>query len=547
MRDIESYYKVIMNINLKYMISVHDYKLFMMFYKYVREIVTIDKLMNLERQIDGPPDIQFYYDVLELIELDMEKHPALYAETFISYYKKQYLSIINEVGILNNPKKAADDVIEYAIDVKYFDYMSERAMRVFLLLYKFSLNRDFVETLDECNFRISGLEKNPEQVILDNFIYSFFGEKSKYNSYIKRCRKMLSKMRGIPESNLNNELLKSILIEDIKNYNLKKDIGYAFSQFTIISQGGGGTWYNGLVMKKSSKDIYKDLRYYPDIDRIIENYYKSKMTFLIKDNDIQEVLQSDSHDDDFINLLIKKINFNEDFDEIIKMASIDVVYHLFKYTWKKLYELKLAELNGGFVVIENNGNEESSMFIDQTKKIEEMEAKLEDRSHFDRYIELQKMKYTDYIGGQNKNLELAYRVMYKALDEDRQEREQLKRKLEIQEQLLEEMQQPDPEPEPELDFSLLKGFKYLFAGRLEVTGLMDLKKEFPNSIFLEAETADISNIKVDAIILLTKGMSHSMFYKLKSIKSFEGLPWIYYNSKNVVGLYTKMYNSLFSK
>ena len=262
--------------------------------------------------------------------------------------------------------------------------------------------------------------------------------------------------------------------------------------------------------------MYKDLRYYPDIDRIIENYYKSKMTFLIKDNDIQEVLQSDSHDDDFINLLIKKINFNEDFDEIIKMASI-------------------------------NGNEESSMFFDQTKKIEEMESKLEDRSQFDRYIELQKMKYTDYIGGQNKNLELAYKVMYKALDEDRQEREQLKRKLEIQEQLLEEMQQPDPEPEPELDFSLLKGFKYLFAGRLEVTGLMDLKKEFPNSIFLETETADISNIKVDAIILLTKGMSHSMFYKLKSIKSFEGLPWIYYNSKNIVGLYTKIYNSLFSE
>lgn len=50
---------------------------------------------------------------------------------------------------------------------------------------------------------------------------------------------------------------------------------------------------------------------------------------------------------------------------------------------------------------------------------------------------------------------------------------------------------------------------------------------------MESETTDISNISVDAIVFLTKWMSHAMFYKVKKSSIYQKVPSAMCNTKNI--------------
>ncbi len=67
-----------------------------------------------------------------------------------------------------------------------------------------------------------------------------------------------------------------------------------------------------------------------------------------------------------------------------------------------------------------------------------------------------------------------------------------------------------------------------------------LKKKFPNSVFMTANTDDISNIKVDAVVYLLKCMSHTMYYKVQNLYGTSDVPIIRYNGKNLELLYQEM-------
>ena len=259
----------------------------------------------------------------------------------------------------------------------------------------------------------------------------------------------------------------------------------------------------------------------------------------------------------------------KDCREICDMAGFDVVYHIFNYTLKKLYEEKLKAFFA---------EEKPVQRTEGQKKLEKLNADLEQlrkerdfltsenrqlstklnkkTSDLKRFVE----NYYLYIG----NVELEYQEYIKndpyydpaevKYQEEQEciyidEMEQLQNRLRDCENLIKNLlpAEPEAEPEPvaEVDIARLYEYRFLFIGDLTISGYNDLKFRFPKSVFMENATTNISNIKVDYIVLMTKAMGHSMYYKLQSTAGLNRVPRIFYNGKNFDSLLNVMYHHIF--
>ncbi len=61
---------------------------------------------------------------------------------------------------------------------------------------------------------------------------------------------------------------------------------------------------------------------------------------------------------------------------------------------------------------------------------------------------------------------------------------------------------------------------------------------------MESETDNLSGIEVDAVVMLIKWMSHSMYYKIKSAGSLSQTKVIMCNSKNINIILQKIYDEI---
>ena len=101
----------------------------------------------------------------------------------------------------------------------------------------------------------------------------------------------------------------------------------------------------------------------------------------------------------------------------------------------------------------------------------------------------------------------------------------------------------EPDVTEALDISSLYGKRFLFVGKLYESNAK-LKQTFPTSIFMETDTANIKNLKVDGIVFLIRNMGHSMYYKVMQNNQFAELPKIYCNSRNINNIYQSMLNGV---
>ena len=83
------------------------------------------------------------------------------------------------------------------------------------------------------------------------------------------------------------------------------------------------------------------------------------------------------------------------------------------------------------------------------------------------------------------------------------------------------------------------GRRFLFVGNVS-DFYPELRRSFPNSVFMETETANIKSVAVDGVIFLIKAMSHTMYYKVKNTGVLSNVPHIYCNSKNITFVYDAM-------
>ncbi len=155
-----------------------------------------------------------------------------------------------------------------------------------------------------------------------------------------------------------------------------------------------------------------------------------------------------------------------------------------------------------------------------------------------RLLELIKSKDRD------PELEKFTRESNKELERALKEIEHLKGVIRSQEDYIGEIVNEQNEAEagpvkPLYDLSELQSKKYLFVSDVD-SCFRELRRVFPGSTFMTANTDDISSIKVDAVVYLIKCMSHSMYYKVQNLYGASDVPIIRYNGKNLELLYQEM-------
>ena len=119
------------------------------------------------------------------------------------------------------------------------------------------------------------------------------------------------------------------------------------------------------------------------------------------------------------------------------------------------------------------------------------------------------------------------------LEKQNVELDELKRRMELQEEFFERLAADDVSVATATgDISQLYGRRFLFVGNVS-DFYPELRRTFPNSIFMETENTNIKSVAVDAVVLLIKSMSHKMYYKVKNTGVLSDVPHIYCNSKSI--------------
>ena len=243
--------------------------------------VNADTLLNLERPIRRPPEQQFYYDICTIVEQDIKKRPAIYAEVIIGYYKNRFLDIYNEMRYNQIPDgEVVSTYFELGEKGGCDIYMEAPVYRLLLFLYKYNNHPEMLQYWKGRFFKDNSPKEVSDYETIKKNIMQVFENPEQYRNYIKRCRKYLAGLAKVPEEKLERKLLQdikqdlSIGVKTFFNYENKTD-WYALTQLLISSQGGGVLWYNGLLKECRDSDAYRKFHYKPNVSLLIESYYSS--------------------------------------------------------------------------------------------------------------------------------------------------------------------------------------------------------------------------------------------------------------------------------
>lgn len=307
-----------------------------------------------------------------------------------------------------------------------------------------------------------------------------------------------------------------------------------FTRDIIANQNGGTSWYNAMTTTGNEKWYGESILYVPDVDGLIRNYFKS----YIATRYIELVVERKQG--------FNKITLSKDcipssyemvYQTILCMYEMDVLYKMFALMQKQYY----TDFSWEKITNQDVTTRYEDIISDLEQTITDKENKIKSLVQKNNTLSLQitadKSKQTAPLVAENNKL-------LKVIEDKESEIADLKRRLEYQELFISELIKPVNEEENNTyDFELLQSKRYLFVGHI-ADALPDLKRKFPNSVFMESETANISNVEVDAVVMLIKWMSHSMFYKVKASRNLSEVKNIMCNTKNIETILQKMYDEI---
>lgn len=302
---------------------------------------------------------------------------------------------------------------------------------------------------------------------------------------------------------------------------------------SVINEKYGGNFWYELVTNDQTK--FKGLlKYVPDVESIIENYYKS----FIKAHYV-EVMEKKEH---FNKLTLSRECVTPgvayDYSMILCMYEMSVLYKMFStmmeryyrdFSWENITKKDMKERYETTIV------ELKSVINQKAFQIEKLAT---DNMNLSLRITGDISKQTAPLLSENDRL-------YREIEKKNSEIEELKKAIKYQEEFIDELNKKEEDASVDFtyDMSMLQSKKYLFVGRFE-DALPELKHQFPNSVFMNSESTNISGIKVDAVVMLIKWMSHGMYYKVKSSNILSEVPCIMCNSKNRDIILQGIYNQI---
>lgn len=429
----------------------------------------------------------------------------------------------------------SDVFIEPDKVLKGFDYEEDRYMLnySFYMTDKNTFDNAFIFCADEKEAREylsnGGADREDKEFVLQS---KFF------DRYLVKRRCELADYLQIEENKLA-EYIHNEMKSHSKNGKMPTRSGIVgqieiFTRDIIANQNGGTSWYNAMTTTGNEKWYGESVLYVPDVDGLIRNYFKS----YIATRYIELVVEGKQG--------FNKITLSKDcipssyemvYQTILCMYEMDVLYKMFALMQKQYY----TDFSWEKITNQDVTTRYEDIISDLEQTITDKENKIKSLVQKNNTLSLQitadKSKQTAPLVAENNKL-------LKVIEDKESEITDLKRRLEYQELFISELNKPvNEEVNNTYDLELLQSKRYLFVGHI-ADALPDLKRKFPNSVFMESETANISNVEVDAVVMLIKWMSHSMFYKVKASRNLSEVKNIMCNTKNIETILQKMYDEI---
>ena len=307
-----------------------------------------------------------------------------------------------------------------------------------------------------------------------------------------------------------------------------------FTKDIIADQNGGTGWYNAMT-STGNQDYYKEeILYIPDVNGLIRNYFKSYVT-----RKYMELVTEKKQGFTKLTLSRECIpdNYEMVYQTILCMYEMDVLYKMFAIMQKQYYKdfswekITNQDLTTRYENIITNLQE---VIADKEHKINIL---AQEKSTLSLQITANNSKQTAPLVSENNKL-------LKVIENKDSEIVDLKKKLQYQEQFIEELNTSEVENKDiTFDLDVLQSKRYLFVGHIS-SALPELKYKFPNSVFMESETYNLSGVEVDAVVMLIKWMSHSMFYKIKSTGALAQTKIIMFNTKNINTIFQNIFENI---
>lgn len=297
----------------------------------------------------------------------------------------------------------------------------------------------------------------------------------------------------------------------------------------LVANYGGAVWYDQVTTTTAQTNGFA-LNYRPDIDELIDLYYKN----VVKNACVRYSAETGEKISRIY--LARELSTDSpsvDLFSIMYMYNLSIYCKLFttlledyyrNFSWEKLTQQALSIRYENIV----------SSLQEQIKSCTDKISLLAEQNHLLRQ-QIVKNTNTDVLP-----YERTISTLNEKLEAKDLEILSLKQQLESKERYIELLSSADdPEIEEEVNLDRLKEKRYLFVGHIK-EALPQLHREFPNSLFMENESFSLHNIKVDGIIMLIKYMSHAQFYKINSTTSLSNIPIVRCNTKNINTIFSAM-------
>lgn len=502
------------------------------------DMIYADTLLVIADYIDDRPEI------VELVDLLYAKRCPRIKKIF-SEWEKQY----NSVGTITSNKKFEMTHTEnfylhflfYRSQVftepdkilKGFDFEQDR----YMLHYSFYVTdkNTFDNALIFCadseeskDYLASGDSEGKEYVLSSKFFDKYISKRRlELSDYLKIEERDLAKYihSEMKSQSKNGEIpIRSGIIGQVEL--ITKDI--------IADQNGGISWYNAMTTTNNDRWYGQSIQYVPDVDKIIRNYFKSYVTTKY----IETVIEKKQG---FTKLALSREcipdNYETVYQTILCMYEMDVLYKMFAIMQKQYY----TDFSWEKITNQDIKTRYEDIVSDLRQSLTDRENKINSLIEKNNTLSLQisadNSKQTAPLVAENNKL-------LKVIESKDSEISDLKRRLEYQELFISELNKiENEEVDNTYNLEMLQNKRFLFVGHISDV-LPELHHKFPNSVFMESETYNLSGIEVDAVVMLVKWMSHSMFYKVKATNTLSQTKTIMCNTKNIDTILQKIYDEL---
>lgn len=498
-------------------------------------------MLYSDRMLSSDFEQQIYIDIAYVVKDRIISSKELNA-VFIEYYKKRYPGVfdvyqkITQLYIQNRySKQKYSKSIEYGISFyKYLIYDS-------LILEEvddFIFSIDYLQDDKKYAEYFESSEKEFENRQIHNFTFHDSFEKitssSLFEKNIKRRRAELAEYLKIPVNDLSTFIFNNI---SFSSWEKGDDwhIGEAgkidlITRQLLMNHRCSHSWLRELFAKFKQRDLSNELL---NINMIIDDYFTSLF--------VEKYLECHKNHRPFQKLTLsrecKANTIEEDFRAILFACEMDILVTLQKMVTEEYY------LNFSWErLIKNNYVERYEVITNELRKdIYNLRMAnsllLEENS-------ILKTKHSSTNDGEIIAYSKEIERLIKKCNGQLSEIEALKDKLLIYEEFDRFVSvETVCENVEQLELDLLYTKRYLIVGNIKEV-LPNLCKKFPNSLFMDTDRFNLSEIKVDAIIMCTERMSHSMYYKVKKSNVYKMVPTIMCNSLNETRILQKTFRVL---